>query len=286
MPGRALVTGIAGFTGPHLRRALEAAGYEAFGPAEHALDLTDAAAVERYVAAERFDCVIHLAGISFVAHEHQADIYRVNLLGTLNLLQAIARRGSPPRKIILASSANVYGRPARLPVAEDAMPAPLSHYGVSKLAMEHMARLWFDRLPILLVRPFNYTGAGQSEKFVLAKLSARFRSRAREVELGDTSVVREFNDVRDIAQIYARLLDCPLAGEAVNLCSGIGHRLQHVLQALERLSGHHLEVRASPGLLRANEIPELVGSPARLSGVLGRLSFRPLDDTLRWMLSA
>ena len=286
MAGRVLITGLGGFTGPHLRLALEAAGYEVLGPAEHALDLADHAAVEAYLAAERFDYVIHLAGISFVAHEQAADYYRVNLLGTMNLLEALGRAGAPVKKVILASSANVYGRPVRNPVAEDALPAPLSHYGVSKLAMEHMARLWFERLPLLVVRPFNYTGAGQSEKFVLAKLAAHFRRRAPEIELGDVSVVREFMDVRDVAQVYARLLGSSAVSQVVNLCSGVGQRLDHVVESLRRLSGHDLRVRSSLALVRGNEIPELVGAPDRLRALLGQVRFRPLEETLRWMLSA
>jgi nucleoside-diphosphate-sugar epimerase len=287
VPGRVLVTGLSGFTGPYLRAALEGAGHEVFGPTEHEVDLLDKDALGKYLAAQTFDYVVHLAGIAFVAHEEGADFYRVNLVGTLNLLEAIARRkASPPKKIVLASSANVYGRPARSPVTEEAPPAPLSHYGVSKLAMELMARLWFERLPILVARPFNYTGAGQSEKFVLPKIVAHFRRKAPEIELGETSVVREFMDVRDVAEVYRRLLECPAAGEVVNLCSGTGHRLDGVLETLRRLSGHDLKVRSNRSLVRTNEIPELVGSTGRLSGLIGRLGFRPLEETLRWMLRA
>jgi nucleoside-diphosphate-sugar epimerase len=129
---RVLVTGLSGFTGPHLRAELQAAGYETFGPPEHALDILDKEALHTYIGREPFDYVVHLAGISHVAHEHGAGYYQVNLVGTLNLLEAIARRGAPPKKIILASSAQIYGRPARSPVDESTSPAPLNHYGASK----------------------------------------------------------------------------------------------------------------------------------------------------------
>lgn len=293
MPGRVLITGISGFTGPYLRTALEERGYQVLGlsdkpkrAADQAVDLHDPAAIDRFVEAQAFDYVVHLAAISFVAHERASDLYRVNLLGTVNLLESIVRKQLPVKKIVLASSANVYGRPARIPVEESAIPAPLDHYGVSKLAMELMARLWFDRLPILIMRPFSYAGVGQSPKFVLAKIVRHFRDKANEIELGDTSVVREFMDVRDVAQIYAALLECDAVSEVVNLCSGRGYRLDQVLEELRTLTGTAPRIRRAEALVRGGEIPELVGSPAKLKRILGGPAFRPLAETLRWMLTA
>jgi GDP-6-deoxy-D-talose 4-dehydrogenase len=287
-----LVTGISGFTGPYVRDELERRGYRVVGLANSkpartgdlAVDLLDAPALRDCVARIRPDYIVHLAGLAFVAHDDAADCYRNNLLGTLNLLEAADRSKSPLKKIVLASSANVYGRPARLPVDESAPTLPLSHYGASKLAMEHMARIWFGRLPILLVRPFNYTGVGQSSKYVVAKLAEFFRKRAPEMELGDTSVVREFMDVRDVARIYAELLASAATGDVVHICAGRGYRLDEVLGMLERLSGYAPRVSRAPALVRGNDIPELVGSPARLERVVGKLSFRPFEETLRWML--
>jgi hypothetical protein len=92
--------------------------------------------------------------------------------------------------------------------------------------------------------------------------------------------------VRDVAQLYRRLLECTAAGEVVNLCSGVGHRLDGVLETLRRLTGHDLEVRSSRSLVRTNEIPELVGSTEKLRRLIGGLTFRPIDETLRWMHTA
>ncbi len=293
MPGRVLITGISGFTGPYVRAELERRGYEVTGLSDHAgtaadktVDLLDAAALGRFLEAEAFGYVIHLAAISFVAHDNASDYYRVNVLGALNLLEALARAKRPPKKIVLASSANVYGRPARIPVDESAPPAPLNHYGVSKYAMEMMARLWFDRLPILITRPFNYSGVGQSPKFVFAKIVKHFRDRAKEFELGDTSVVRELMDVRDVAAIYAGLLESKAAGDVVNLCAGKGYRVDDVLEKLRALTGEAPRVQRAAGLMRGNEIPELVGSPAKLKTIVPQANFRALDETLQWMLAA
>ena len=292
MPGRVLITGISGFTGPYVRAALESRGHQVIGLADHpkgaadrVVDLLDAAAVARFVEAESFDYVVHLAAVSFVAHETAADYYRVNVLGALNLLEALAGSGKPLKKIVLASSANVYGRPARIPVDEGAAPAPLNHYGVSKYAMELMARLWFDRLPILITRPFNYSGVGQSAKFVFAKIVGHFRDRAPEIELGETSVVRELMDVRDVAALYAGLLESKATSEAVNVCAGQGYRVGEVLEKLRAITGTAPRIKRAAALVRGNEIPELVGSPAKLKTILPQAAFRPLDETLRWMLA-
>jgi GDP-6-deoxy-D-talose 4-dehydrogenase len=293
VPGRVLITGISGFTGPYVRAALESRGHQVVGLADHArgpadrvVDLLDADAVRRFVEAESFNYVVHLAAVSFVAHETAADYYRVNVLGTLNLLEALAAAPGKLKKVVLASSANVYGRPLRNPVDESAAPAPMNHYGVSKLAMELMAGTWFDRLPILITRPFNYSGVGQSPKFVLPKLVGHFRDRAETIELGDTAVVREFMDVRDVADVYAALLESAAVSQAVNLCAGQGYRLDEILEKLGALTGVAApRIKRAPGLVRSNEIPHLVGSPARLRSLLPSAAFRPLEETLRWMLA-
>src|SRR5262245_26416307 len=117
MPGRVLITGIEGFTGRYLRKILEGQGYHVHGithhepeePADSRIDLLDRAALGQHVRALRPDYFIHLAAITFVAHDDAAEIYSVNLIGSLNLLEAIASAGAPVKKIVLASSANVYG---------------------------------------------------------------------------------------------------------------------------------------------------------------------------------
>lgn len=293
MPGRVLITGISGFTGPYVRAELESRGHEVVGLADHpgnaadkTVDLLDAAALGRFLEGEAFDYVIHLAALSFVVHDNASDYYRVNLLGALNLLEVLARAKRPLKKIVLASSANVYGRPARIPVDESAVPAPLNHYGVSKYAMELMARMWFDRLPILITRPFNYSGVGQNPKFVFAKIVKHFRDRAKEIELGDTSVVRELMDVRDVAAVYASLLESEAAADVVNLCAGQGYRVDEVLEKLRALTGAAPRIQRAAGLVRGNEIPELVGSPTKLKVMAAQATFRPLDETLHWMLAA
>ena len=168
---RALLTGCHGFTGRYVAAELAAAGYEVIGlahdsdpPAPGVLraNLLDRDAVRRAVAEARADTVVHLAAIAFVAHGDVDEIYRTNIVGTRNLLAALADAEHQPRSVVLASSANIYGNTDVDPIAEDTKPEPANDYAVSKLAMEQMARLWQEQLPVALVRPFNYTGIGQS----------------------------------------------------------------------------------------------------------------------------
>jgi nucleoside-diphosphate-sugar epimerase len=286
---------VQGFTGRYVRRELEAAGYRVFGTAVsndtqeadifHA-DLLDRAAMQKLVDAVQPDVVVHLAAIAFVAHGDAEQIYRVNVVGTRNLLEALATLTKKPSAVLLASSANIYGNAEVEPITENVAAAPANDYAVSKLAMEHMARLWNDRLPIIVARPFNYTGVGQHENFLLPKIVAHFRRGARDIELGNLNVSRDFSDVRVVAASYRRLLAAAPAGQVFNVCSGIGHSLGEALDLMAGIAGYAIDVHVNPAFLRANEVARLVGSNARLAAAIGTLTSPPLVETLRWMYSA
>ncbi len=113
----------------------------------------------------RPDYVIHLAALSYVARNDSTGFYAVNTVGTTNLLEAIVTAKLNLRRVVIASSANVYGNATVEPITEATPPAPVNHYAASKLAMEVMVRTYADRFPIVLTRPFNYTGVGQTETF-------------------------------------------------------------------------------------------------------------------------
>ncbi|HJR12599.1 MAG TPA: NAD-dependent epimerase/dehydratase family protein [Rhodanobacteraceae bacterium] len=292
---RALLTGCHGFTGRYVAAELESMGYEVVGlahdgdpPREGVLraNLLDRAAVRNAVSEARANVVVHLAAISFVAHGDADEIYRTNVVGTRNLLDALATSEVKPRSVVLASSANIYGNAPVQPITEDTAPGPANDYAVSKLAMEYMARLWMGRLPIVLVRPFNYTGVGQHENFLIPKIVAHFRRHERTIELGNTDVARDFSDVRDIARAYAAIVGKAPAGEVVNLCSGIAHSLGDVLEMMTRIAGYAIDVRVNPAFVRSNEVKRLVGSNAHLRELTGLAPSMALEETLRWMYSA
>src|SRR5471032_2566653 len=264
---RALITGLAGFTGHYVEQELRAAGYQIFGtvnpghpggedvPEGHyAVDLTDRAAVAAMVREVQPDVVAHLAGIADVE-----QIYKVNVVGTRNLLEALAALEKKPSAVLLASSANIYGNTDIEVIAEDVRAAPANDYAVSKLAMEYMARLWNDKLPIIVTRPFNYTGVGQHDNFLLPKIVAHFRRGDRSIELGNLHVARDFSDVRLVAASYRGLLAAApaAAGTAYNICSGVAYTLGQALDMMADIAGYRIEVHVNPAFVRANEVARL-----------------------------
>ncbi|MFD0755751.1 GDP-mannose 4,6-dehydratase [Massilia norwichensis] len=292
---RALITGLRGFTGYYMARELTAAGYqvhgtvlpgEPTGPDIFAVDLLDRASVAAAVEKVQPDVVVHLAAIAFVAHNDADQMYRVNVVGTRNLLEALAAGSHKPSSVLLASSANIYGN-ARVPVIDESVaPNPANDYAVSKLAMEYMARLWMDKLPIVIARPFNYTGVGQTENFLLPKIVSHFRKEARRIELGNLAIARDFSDVRMVAKSYRRLLAAAPSGEAFNVCSGQPHTLESLIDMMSEIAGYRIEVHVNPAFVRANEVLTLTGSNAKLTGVIGKIEPTPLLETLRWMYTA
>lgn len=281
---RLLLTGADGFTGRHLITAAQAVGYEVVWLKA---DLTDAAAVAAEVAEIAPTHVVHLAAISAVMHADEEGFYRVNLFGTLNLLKALAALPVVPQKVVLASSANVYGNFDGGPIAETVCPKPVNHYAMSKLAMEHMSATYADLLPMVIARPFNYTGVWHDLRFVIPKIVDHFLHRAPVIELGNLDVYREYNDVRWVCQIYLKLLAQGVAGEVYNVCSGQAVSLQDVLMVMSDLTGWQPEIKVNPAFVRANEIHTLCGSDEKLKACVAPVAVGDdLRSLLSWMLQA
>jgi nucleoside-diphosphate-sugar epimerase len=278
-----LLTGAAGFSGRHFTQAAAAAGYEVFALQA---DLMDAVAVTAEVAAIAPTHVVHLAAISAVTHADELAFYQVNLFGTLNLLKALAALPVLPAKVLLASSANVYGNQDDAAIAETICPKPVNHYAMSKLAMEHMAATYADKLPLVITRPFNYTGVGHDQRFVIPKIVDHFARRAPVIELGNLDVYREYNDVRQVCDVYLKLLEAGVAGEAYNVCSGRAVSLREVLALMSELTDWHPEVTVNPAFVRANEIKTLAGSVEKLRACVGAVNAGDLKALLTWMLDA
>jgi nucleoside-diphosphate-sugar epimerase len=280
-----LLTGADGFTGRPFAKQATAAGHEVV-PSR--ADLTDRQALHQEVQEVAPDAAVHLAAISFVGHADEAAFYAVNVLGTTNLLDALAQLPKRPRRVLLASSANIYGNSEQSPLLETQPPAPVNHYAMSKLAMEYMARTYSDRLDLVITRPFNYTGPGQDPNFVIPKLAAHFATRAPSVSLGNLHVEREFNDIRMVCDAYLLLLAHGVPGEAYNVCSGQPYTLQFVIDTFERLTGHHMKVQVDPRFVRPNEVHRLCGSPDKLNRVAAMhgmpLATHSLQETLQSML--
>lgn len=275
------MTGLNGFTGQHLKTELEANGHVVIGLQA---DLNEYDAIAAEVKRIQPEAVVHLAGVAFVGHGDANAFYQVNLLGTRNLLSSLAEHASYVRAVLLASSANVYGNRSEGILAESALPDPANDYAVSKLAMENMARLWADRLPLFITRPFNYTGIGQDDKFLIPKIVAHFRENKKVIELGNLDVSRDFGDVRSVSEAYRKLMEACPVGETINVCSGNAYTLREVIGLCEKITGQQIEVQVNPDFVRANEVRVLAGDNSRLRQLIDGWQPLELEATLRWML--
>lgn len=293
-----LITGADGFLGRYLSTALRARGYSIHGMVRCAPDskpdwidhvwkaeLADERAVQDAVMGAGAHYVVHLAAISNVAHGDVGEIYKTNIIGTRYLLSALAECEGDLKAVLIASSGNIYGAKVSGVVPETTVPEPANDYGVSKLACEHMARLFSNKLPTIIARPFNYTGVGQSPDFLIPKIISHFAQRATRIELGNIKVARDFSDVRDVAEIYCRLLENEASiGKTVNICSGEAIALETVIASASTLSQHVMQIDINRSLIRENEVPYLCGDRALLDVLTGCLERQSLNDTLKWML--
>ncbi|MDF1832140.1 MAG: GDP-mannose 4,6-dehydratase [Porticoccaceae bacterium] len=277
------VVGANSFTGAYLVAALQQSGYLVDTTK---VDITCASQVAETVRSICPDYVINLAAISFVPEGENASVYGVNTFGPQYILDACLALQSRPRKIVLASSASIYGVQANDKISETCRPNPVDHYGCSKWAMEQIANTYKDELNILITRPFNYTGLGQDEKFLIPKIVRHYKNKAATLQLGNLNVSRDFSNVRWIAQVYVALL--ALENEEqhiVNLCSGEMSSIDEVLEVVRRLTGVNLRIQSSKAHVRAADIVRQCGNNERLYQMLPTLP-RPItiSDTLKEMV--
>ena len=293
MSRRVLITGSEGFTGRYVCDEFARAGWEVWGAGVQSkpqdkqylqIDLLQPETLKPIADKIKPDVVIHLAALAYVAEEDPALFYQVNVIGTRNLLEALCHQDTPPECTMLASSANVYGNSDLEILSETSPTQPANDYAVSKLAMEYLAKTYGDRLPITITRPFNYTGVGQSGRFLIPKIVDHFRRQASVIELGNLDVAREFSDVRDVAVIYRLLAEHRPIGETVNLCSGQPLSLKECLSLASEISGHTLGVEVNPAFVRGNEIARLSGDRTKLESLIAAPAPRNFGETLEWML--
>lgn len=284
---RALITGVRGFVGQHLRRHLLEKGWEVVGcdvtvdePTDEEVpcNLCDAASIDQTVEwAGPVTHVFHLAAITFVPESgrNPVNTFDVNLLGTVRLAESI-RRHTPTARMIFISTSEVYGHPESLPITEDHPLKPANPYAISKAAADEYCR-YLQRaglLNVIRMRPFNHTGPGQSDQFVLSSFArqvAEIEAGKREpvVRVGNLESLRDFLHVSDVVHAYECAALQGIAGEAYNVSSGQSVRVSDALKQLLSMARAPIRVEIDHDRLRPVDVPEALGSYERLRSQTG-----------------
>jgi GDP-4-dehydro-6-deoxy-D-mannose reductase len=280
--GPILVTGAQGFVGRHLLAEL---GDRAL---PSSVDVTDAQAVTSEVADARPEAIVHLAALSSAGESWSdpAETWRVNVLGTVNVLAAAG-----DARVLVASTADVYGEAPEIPTPETAPIAPTSPYAASKaaaeIAAEQARRAGAD---VVVARAFQHEGPGRDERFAVGSWTTQI-ARAEEagggtVRVGDLTGKRDITDVRDVCRAYALLLDPSVPAATYNVATGESVTMQHVLDVLVGLARCPLEVEPDPARLRPGSVRELRGDASRVRSATGWTPRIPLEQTLEDTLQA
>lgn len=303
---RVLVTGAAGFVGRHLIAELQAHGHHVLTtdvgpgaglPEYRAAELGDRQALAELVRTARPDACVHLAAISFVpdGDRDPSRLLSVNVAGTLNLLDAF-RAEAPRARLLFVSTAQVYGpapsiAAANVPVPENAPSYPLTLYAVSKVACERAVFAYGATygLDVMVARPANHTGPGQSPRFVAAAFARQVREIAdgasSELRVGNLDAVRDFTDVRDVVRAYRLILERGVSGLPYNISSNTHVRIGELLDRLQALGGTRAPVVVDPSLVRPADASIRLDVTRLRETAAWTPAFR-LDDTLRDMLRA
>lgn len=312
---RTLITGAGGFAGQHLLRDLLRQGGEVFGGTLHGskpeqgplsdeefvgvrwltLDVTSDISVAAALRTARPHRVFHLAAQSSVGSSFSDPLatWQANASGTARLLYALADSPEPGLRVVVVSSAEVYGvvPEAEQPILEERPLRPINPYAASKAAAEIAAVqvAAANDFEVVVARSFTHTGPGQDSRFALAGFAeqlVRMRDTPGESVLwvGNLSARRDYLDVRDAVRAYQRLAETGENGCVYNVCSGEAHELRVLVEELVRLSGVSVRIEVDPGRFRPADIPLLCGNPQRIRA-LGWRPEIPLKHALSDLLS-
>ena len=295
---RALVTGGSGFVGRHVCAALRERGHEVVvagragedGQVDVAFELADAGSVRAAVEGAAPDVIFHLAAQAFVPASIRDPMatYDDNALGTARLYEALRGLGSRAPRVVLASSAEVYGArdPLDYPLQEVLAPQPATPYAASKAAAEAIAlasRRTYG-VPTIVTRAFNHIGPGQNAQFAVPAFATQIArvalGTAAIVKVGNLEAQRDFLDVRDVAAAYVALADRGVDGEIYNVCSGRPVALKDVLRRLITIAGVPVDVREEAARMRPSDVPVSYGDPSKLRGAAGWTPRFVLDRSL------
>lgn len=313
---RMLITGFSGFVSRHFLNYLveNNLSYEVLGvdvnPPKFAMEdyaptlamsfeqvnLLDKEAVEDMIATFRPDYILHLASFSSVAYswQHPADCFMNNTSIFLHVTEALRKHDLCDCRLLSVGSSEEYGdvKKEELPLQEDMPLVPVNPYAVARVSQEMMAKVLADSfgMQIMLTRSFNHMGPFQDERFVIPSFVRRILdiaesgAKSGEIETGDTSIVRDFVDVRDVVRAYYRLLLDGKAGEVYNICGEKGVSLAEVVDQIADIVGVSVTTRVNPDFVRPGDNQVVIGSAEKIRQDIGWTAEIPLRQTLMDMI--
>jgi GDP-4-dehydro-6-deoxy-D-mannose reductase len=302
---RIIVTGANGFVGNHLVHELSGVGYEVIGVGGPKLPgMKDPEGLREYIVADLNNPdevagidfrgvtgVIHLAGLAAVgpSFDQPLQYVTVNVGLEVNLFEEAVKQGIKPKFIIISSGA-LYDPAAAMPITEQSSVLSNSPYAVSKIGQEEMGKYYATRgFEVVIARPFNHIGPGQNLGFLVPDLTKQVvdaeRGLAEKIMVGNLEAKRDYTDVRDIARAYRLLLEKGKSGEAYNICSGVSHSGQEMLDLILAKAGSKVIVEQDPARMRPSDTPDIYGSHEKLTIDTGWQPEIPLETTLADVLA-
>lgn len=285
----AAVIGAGGFVGGYLVKELEAAGHKVSAVDIPEVNLLDKNSIDSLLENTKPDYVVNLAAISSVgaSWKDPASTIQVNVVGTLNLLDSIAKN-CPKAKTLLIGSAEEYAQKST-PLSESCDREASNPYGISKIAQENFAELYRKKygMEIVCTRSFNHTGVGQKTTFALPSFVKQIADIEKSgkpgtIKVGNLEAFRDFSDVRDVVHVYRMLLENNTEFDVYNVGSGIAHKVGDLLQAIISFATVHIDVVQDPEKMRPVDIPYQCCDNSRIVK-LGYWNGTRIEETLKWM---
>lgn len=294
---RVLITGASGFIGQFvLKEMLKNEDIDFFAidtrkipnisiEKQELVSLLDKEKLMEIIKRYKPNVIIHLAAIALVTHDNVGEIYNVNVQGTENLLEVTQEYCDKGTRVILASTAGVYGNQKVEKYKEDLPYNPANNYSYSKMITEYLGKRYKDDLEIVTIRPFNIIGVGQSENFLIPKLVEHFANRKEKLSVGNISSFRDYVDVEYCAEVIMELvLREKIDFDILNICSGIPTSGEMILQLLQEMTSFKPEIEISKNFVRKNEVWRMIGDTTRLSEFMNGKKSQSVKDILLKML--
>lgn len=282
MENKILITGAAGFVGKAIVKELLKQNCKilALDKKEHDFasadvtfshaNLLNVSELKEAIGTFKPTGVIHLAAIASPVYGNIAELYDINVHGSENLLDVLQDTSAKGTRVVLTSTAGVYGNSDKQFITESTPYNPQNHYSFSKMIMEYIAKAYKDDLDIKIIRPFNMIGAGQTENFLVPKLVKAFVTKQPVLSVGNMNTYRDFVDVDFAAKIFCKAVLSPqMEDDVLNICAGHGTSGEDILQMLNGLTGFMPEIEINKEFIRKNEIMRLVGDPTKCNKFIG-----------------